>query len=66
MSRTNLWSQGVLKVELDQRSREARLQLERIERLLTARAAPTDSRLWWLVYLLSGGRYRGAPAGETS
>ena len=32
MLRTNLWSQSVPRVELDQRSREARLRLERIER----------------------------------
>ena len=31
MPRTNLWSQSVPRVELDQRSREARLRLERIE-----------------------------------
>ena len=32
ISRTNLWSQSVPRVELGQRSREARLRLERIER----------------------------------
>ena len=38
MPRTNLWSQSVPRVELDQRSREARLRLERIERLFVPRA----------------------------
>jgi hypothetical protein len=31
MPKTNLWNQSVPRVELDQRSREARLRLERIE-----------------------------------
>ena len=61
MPRNNLWSQSVPKVELDQRSREARLRLERIERLLIPPAAVTHSRLWRLVCLLSVGRYRRAP-----
>jgi hypothetical protein len=37
--RTNLWSKSVPRVELDQRSREARLRLEQLERLLVSRAA---------------------------
>jgi hypothetical protein len=61
MPRTNLWSQSVPRVELDQRSREARLRLERIERLLIPRATVTHSRLSRLLCLLSVGRYRGAP-----
>jgi hypothetical protein len=61
MPRTNLWTQSVPRVELDQRSREARLRLERIERLLIPRTTVTHSRLWWLLCLLSVGRYRGAP-----
>jgi hypothetical protein len=64
MPRNNLWSQSVPKVELDQRSREARLRLERIERLLIPRAAVTHSRLWRLVCLLSVGKYRRAPQGR--
>jgi hypothetical protein len=42
MLRTNFWSRSVPRVELDQRSREARLRLERIERLLILRAAVTQ------------------------
>jgi hypothetical protein len=61
MPRTNLWSQSVPRVELDQRSREARLRLERIERLFVPRAAVTHSRLRRLLGLLSVGIYRGAP-----
>jgi hypothetical protein len=61
MPRTNLWSQSVPRVELDQRSREARLRLEQIERLLIPRAAVTHSRLRRLFGLLSVGIYGGAP-----
>jgi hypothetical protein len=45
MSRTNLWSQSVPRVELDQRSREARLRLERIERQPFPCTVATRSRL---------------------
>jgi len=34
MLRTNLWNDSVSRVVLDHRSREAHLQLERLERLL--------------------------------
>jgi hypothetical protein len=34
----NFWSRSLSRVELDQRSREARLRLERMERLLRLRA----------------------------
>jgi hypothetical protein len=43
--RANLWNKCVPRVELDQRARDARLRLERIERLLVPRAAVTAS---WL------------------
>jgi hypothetical protein len=39
MPRKNLWNANVPRVELDQRVRDARLRLERIERLLVPRAA---------------------------
>ena len=45
MPRTNLWSQSVPRVELDQRSREARLRLERIERQPFLCTVATRSRL---------------------
>jgi hypothetical protein len=53
MPRINLWSQSVPRVELDQRSREARLQLERIERLPLSRIAVTESWLRRVVCLFS-------------
>ena len=34
MLRSNLWNESVSRVELDQRARDARLRLERLERLL--------------------------------
>jgi hypothetical protein len=39
MLKANLWSESVPRVELDRRAREARLRLERIERLLMLRGA---------------------------
>ena len=45
MPRTNLWSQSVPRVELDQRSREARLRLERIEQQPFLCTVATRSRL---------------------
>jgi hypothetical protein len=42
--RTNLWSKSVPRVELDQRSREARLRLEQLERLLVSHAALRRNR----------------------
>lgn len=39
MARTHLWNRSVSRVDLDQRSRDARLRLERLERLLISRAA---------------------------
>lgn len=52
MLKMALWNTSVPRVELDQRSREARLRLERIERQLVPRAAATAS--WFSrVYCLS-------------
>jgi hypothetical protein len=52
MLRTNLWNDSVSsRVALDQRAREAHLQLERIERLLVPRAPVTPSRRWRLLGL---------------
>jgi hypothetical protein len=42
---TNLLSKSIPRVDIDQRSREARLRIERVERLLVPRAAVTHSRL---------------------
>jgi hypothetical protein len=39
MRRTNLWNRSVPRIELDQRSREARLRLEQIERVFISLVA---------------------------
>ena len=56
MLRANLWNNSVSRVELDQRARDARLRLERIERLLVLRAAVTNSWLRRVLWLFSFGR----------
>ena len=56
MLRANLWNTSVSRVELDQRARDTRLRLERIERLLVLRAAVTDSWLRRVLWLFSFGR----------
>jgi hypothetical protein len=45
MPRTDLFEQSATRVELDQRSREARLRLEYVERLLAVRSLPRQSLL---------------------
>jgi hypothetical protein len=60
MMRTNLWSESVPRVELDQRSRAARLRRERIDRLLPSAAVP-QSRLSRLLCFFGVGIYGGAP-----
>jgi hypothetical protein len=55
MMRTNLWSKSVPRVELDQRSRAARLRRERIDRLLIPPVAVTQSRLRRLLGAFSFG-----------
>ena len=59
--RTNLSSKSVPRIELDQRSRAARLRFERIDRLLMLRAAVKISPLKRLLCLFSVGIYGGAP-----
>ena len=61
MMRTSLWSESVPRVELDQRSRTARLRIERIDRLLIPPVPVMQSRLRRLLCLCSVGRYDGAP-----
>ena len=56
MVRANLSNESVSRVELDQRARDARLRLERIERLLVLRAAVTDPWLRRVLWLFSFGR----------
>ena len=50
MQRTNLWNDCASRVALDQRAREAHLQLERIERQFVPYVAVTDSWLKRLRY----------------
>ena len=63
MPRIDFCSRSLLRFELDQRSREARLRLERIERLLISCAAVRQPRLRRLVSLLSVGEYAGGRQG---
>ena len=59
MSRIILWSRNLSRVELDQRSREARLRLEQLERLLVPHAAVRRYRRRRLLSF-GAGRYRHA------
>jgi hypothetical protein len=61
MPRTNLWSQSVPRIELDQRSREARLRLEQADRLFMLPATVTHFGLRRLLYLFRVGRYGRLP-----
>jgi hypothetical protein len=56
MLRASLSNKSVSQVELDQRARDARLRLERIERLLLLHAAVTDSWLRRALWHFSFGR----------
>jgi hypothetical protein len=49
-------NKSVTRVELDQRARDARLGLERVQRLLVPRAAATASWFRWVVCLFTFGR----------
>jgi len=59
--RTNLWSHSVPRVELDQRSREASLRLEQIERLFKSPVRVRHSRVLRLIYILSLGTCSAMP-----
>jgi hypothetical protein len=50
MARTELWRWSATRVEIDQRSREARLRLEQTERLLKLRPLPTRSWISRVLY----------------
>ncbi len=63
MTRTELWRRSATRVEIDQRSREARLRAEQSERLLL-RAPPRRS---WLMQIIgSGSVFSAAGAGEAN
>jgi hypothetical protein len=59
MSRINIWSRSLSRVEIDQRSRSARLRLEQLERLLVSHAAERRYRRRWLLSF-GVGRYTRA------
>ena len=61
MPRTTLWNQSVTRVDIDQRSREARLRFERIDQLFIMRPTVTHIRLRRLLHLFTVGRYGAFP-----
>jgi hypothetical protein len=64
MSRIILWSRSLSRVELDQRSREARLRLEQLERLLVPHVTVRRYRRRRLLFF--GGRQISARAARAS
>src|SRR5215469_3533168 len=64
MLRINLWSQSVSRVELDQRSRDARLRFERTDEFFVVPRTVMHSRLRRLLYVFTVGRYGGLPHGD--
>jgi hypothetical protein len=54
MRRANLWNRSLSQGELDQRARDARLRLERLERLFLPLTTVTGSLLRRLLYHCSG------------
>ena len=58
---TELLEQSAPRAELDQRSRETRLRLEQVERLLVVRPLPRQSLLRRVVYCFRSRIYVGAP-----
>ena len=59
MLRAKVWTRSVPRVELDQRVRDARLRLERVEWLLVPRATATTSWFRRVVCLFSFGTSKG-------
>jgi hypothetical protein len=64
MPSKNLWNTSVPRVEIDHRVRDARLRLERIERLLVPRAAVTNFWLRRVFCLFRLGLYGNASPGN--
>jgi hypothetical protein len=63
MPRINPWSQSTPRVEIDQRSRDARIRFERTDEFCIVRRRMTHSRLRRLLYVFTVGRYGGLPHG---
>jgi len=59
MPRTNPWSQSVSRIEINQRSREARLRFERTNRLFLLSATVTHYWMRGLLSLFTLGRCGG-------
>ena len=66
MPKTDLLEQSATRVELDQRSREARLRLERAQRLLLVRPLPTPSLLRRLLRRFGSRSYTGERIADQS
>jgi hypothetical protein len=66
MPRNDLLEQSAPRAELDQRSREARLRLERVEQLLAVRSLPRPSLLRRVLRRLGPRIYRGQQIGDRS
>jgi hypothetical protein len=69
MARTNFWNKSVPRVELDDRARDARLRLTRIEQLLVPRGSVAGFWLSPFVRLLgsrTGGTRRNGGRGSGS
>jgi hypothetical protein len=64
MLRAKLWNTSVPRVEIDYLARDARLRLERIERLLVPRAAVTSFWLRRVFCLFRLGLYSNASQGN--
>ena len=65
MLKGNFPMRNVPRVELDQRAREARLRLERVERLLVPHPAARYQWLRWLICILEVRFYAGARNSRT-
>ena len=61
MQKASMSSQSVSRIEIDQRSREARLRFERTDLLFVLSTTVTHSWLRGLLYLFTGRRYSGLP-----
>jgi hypothetical protein len=61
MPKTNMSSQSMSRIEIDQRSREARLRFERTDLLFVLSTTVTHSWLRGLLYLFTGRRCGGLP-----
>ena len=64
MSKSDLWRWSAARVEIDHRSRDARLRLEHLERVLMKRALPAQSWVKRVLYwrgarFSDGGRVLG-------